>query len=190
MREQVEGRLRALVADSLGVREDELERDVSLRDDLAVDSLDMVELAVAIEEAWGVTIPDRLLATVRTYGELAAATIDLVRRRRRLAPAAARLLDAVPVRARITGRDGRGAALDRTEMLTPYVIQALGEDTLRAGPGAQLHLTLPATCDDGALHRVRERFSWLGERAIEVRVARAAHAPRGALGGLLDAAQA
>ena len=67
MSEHVEQRLRALVADRLGVGEHELERHVSLRDDLAVDSLDLVEVAVAIEEAWDVTLPDRLLAQVRRH---------------------------------------------------------------------------------------------------------------------------
>ena len=174
MAEHVERRLRALVAERLGVNEHELEAHASLRDDLAVDSLDLVEVAVAIEEAWDVTLPDRLLAQVRTYGELAAATIDLVLRRRRKAPRHARPLDAVSVRARIMPPIGSAKApLERNEMLTPYTIESIGEDTLRAGPGSQLQLTLPAHCDDAAVHKIRDRFAWLGERQIEVRVSRA-----------------
>jgi acyl carrier protein len=174
MGEQVERQLRALVAERLGVREDDLERDVSLRDDLAVDSLDLVEVAVAIEETWDVTMPDRLLAQIRTYGELTAATIDLVVRRRGRVSRPTRGLEAMSVRARITPRPGsRHGSLERTELLTPYAIQSIGEDSLRAGPGSELHLTLPPTCDDAAVHRVSERFAWLGARQIEVRVARA-----------------
>ncbi|HWP67479.1 MAG TPA: acyl carrier protein [Candidatus Limnocylindria bacterium] len=174
MGEQVERRLRALVAERLGIGEHELERNVSLRDDLAVDSLDLVELAVAIEEAWDVTLPDRLLAQVRTYGELAAATIDRVLQRRRRAPRPGRPLEAMSVRARIVPAAGSSRApLERTEMLTPYTIESIGEDTLRAGPGAQLQLTLPVHCDDAAMHKVRDRFAWLAERRIEVRVSRA-----------------
>ena len=174
MAEHVERRLRALVAERLGVGEDELERHVSLRDDLAVDSLDLLEVAVAIEDAWDVTLPDRLLAQVRTYGELAAATIDLVLRRGRRAAREQRPLEAVSVRARILPAAGsRRAPLERTELLTPYMIESIGEDTLRAGPGAQLQLTLPAHCDDAAVHKVRDRFAWLGERHIDVRVSRA-----------------
>jgi acyl carrier protein len=173
MPEHVERRLRALVAERLGVGEHEFERHVSLRDDLAVDSLDLLEVAVAIEDAWDVTLPDRLLAQVRTYGELAAATIDLVLRRRRT-PRERRPLEAVSVRARIMPAAGSARSpLERTELLTPYMIEAIGEDTLRAGPGAQLQLTLPANSDDAALHKVRERFAWLGARQIEVRVGRA-----------------
>jgi len=191
MAEHVERRLRALVAEQLGVGEHELEANASLRDDLAVDSLDLVEVAVAIEEAWDVTLPDRLLAQVRTYGELASATIDLVLRRHRKTPRHARPLEAVSVRARILPPLGSTrAALERTEMLTPYTIESLGEDTLRAGPGAQLQLTLPAHCDDAAVHKVRDRFAWLGERQIEVRVARARVPAQLDVQGRLDALEA
>jgi acyl carrier protein len=188
MPELVERRLRTLVADQLGVSEHELERHVSLRDDLAVDSLDLVEVAVAIEDAWDVTLPDRLLGQVRTYGELAAATIDLVLRRRRLAPRSMRPLAAVSVRARITPPAGTArTALERADVLTPYAIESIGEETLRAGAGAQLTLTLPATCDDAALQQVRERFAWLIARKIDVRVGRTRVAPRLDVQAKLDA---
>jgi acyl carrier protein len=191
MAEHVERRLRALVAERLGVGEHELERNVSLRDDLAVDSLDLVEVAVAIEEAWDVTLPDRLLAQVRTYGELAAATIDLILRRRRQAPRHARPLEAMSVRARIVpALSSARAPLERNEMLTPYMIESIGEDTLRAGPGSQLQLTLPAHCDDAAVHKVRDRFAWLGERQIEVRVSRARVAAQLDVQARLDALEA
>ena len=191
MPEHVERRLRALVADRLGVGECELERHVSLRDDLAVDSLDLVDVATAIEDAWDITLPDRLLAQVRTYGELAQATIDQILRRRRLVPRHARPLDAVVVRARIVPPGGTARTpLERTESLTPYMIEAIGEDTLRAGPGAQLQLTLPVTCDDAAVHKVRERFAWLGARQIEVRVSRARVPARLDVQARLDALEA
>lgn len=191
MPEQVERRLRALVAERLGVGEHELERHVSLRDDLAVDSLDLLEVAVAIEDAWDVTLPDRLLAQVRTYGELAAATVDLVGRRGRRAAREQRPVEALSVRARILPAAGSPrAALERTELLTPYMIEAIGEDTLRAGPGAQLQLTLPATCDDAALHKVRDRFAWLTARQIGVRVGRARVPARLDVRGRLDALEA
>jgi len=191
MSDRVERRLRALVAEQLGVGEHELARHVSLRDDLAVDSLDLLEVAAAIEDAWDVTFPDRLLAQVRTYGELAAATIDLVLRRRAPAPRERRPLEAVAVRARILPAAGSARApLDRTELLTPYMIEAIGEDTLRAGPGALLQLTLPAGCGDAVLHKVRDRFAWLAARQIEVRVGRARVPARLDVQGRLDALEA
>ena len=58
-----------MVAEQLGVGVEEIAPDVSLPDDLAADSLDLVELALALEVRCGVTISDRRLETVRTYLE-------------------------------------------------------------------------------------------------------------------------
>ena len=49
MTELVEPRVRGLVAEHLGVDSDELSSDVSLVDELAVDSLDIVELALFVD---------------------------------------------------------------------------------------------------------------------------------------------
>jgi acyl carrier protein len=52
MDQSMEPRIRALVADHLGVEIDDLRADVSLVDDLAADSLDLVEIALAVEDAF------------------------------------------------------------------------------------------------------------------------------------------
>ena len=52
-------RVRRVVADALGVGLGELVREVSLRDDLAADSLDLVELALALEAKFGIRVPGR-----------------------------------------------------------------------------------------------------------------------------------
>src|SRR5262249_60461717 len=67
-----ERRLRRVVAENLGTSDDEITASISLADDLAVDSLDLLELALQIEETFDVSLPQRLLAAVRTYGDLAA----------------------------------------------------------------------------------------------------------------------
>src|SRR5215475_9077220 len=64
--------LRALVADCLAVDAAHLEPAVSLRDDLAADSLDFADIAVALEHDIGIVVPPSLLARVRTYGDLVA----------------------------------------------------------------------------------------------------------------------
>src|SRR5437867_11421569 len=74
-----EPRLRRLVAENLGVSLDDLTSDVSLTDDLATDSLDLVELALALEDEFGLTIPELTIAEVRTYGDLVAAIVPLAR---------------------------------------------------------------------------------------------------------------
>lgn len=74
MCEFVEPRLRRLVADHLGVGREELVSDVSLRDDLAADSIDLVELTMALERHFAIVVPELALRGVRTYGELVHAT--------------------------------------------------------------------------------------------------------------------
>jgi len=80
-----ESRVRRLVAENLGVSVDDLTPDVSLTDDLAADSLDLAELALAFEEEFGLTVLERTIAEVRTYGELVAATVQAARRSQPLA---------------------------------------------------------------------------------------------------------
>ena len=46
----VEERVRKIVVEQLGVKEDELKNDASFVDDLGADSLDTVELVMALEE--------------------------------------------------------------------------------------------------------------------------------------------
>ena len=79
--DSVEPTVRRLVADRLGVDADALGADVTLREDLAVDSLDLIELAVALETEFGITVPNRMLARVRTFGDVVGATDRLVRAR-------------------------------------------------------------------------------------------------------------
>jgi hypothetical protein len=57
-------------------------------------------------------------------------------------------------------------------LLTPYAAESLADDALRAGPGAHLELSLAPRTNDGTLVRVRNQFSRLGERGIEVEVRR------------------
>jgi acyl carrier protein len=73
----VEPRLRWLVAEQLGVGEEELVADTSLVDDLAADSLDLLELALAIEAEFGFDLSEDALDGVRTYADLAALVADL-----------------------------------------------------------------------------------------------------------------
>ena len=162
-------RLRRVVADALGVGLEELVRAVSLRDDLAADSLDLVELALALEAKFGITVPDRVLALVRSYGDLVEATVDLIRRRR----AAESRSTEQPARfvARVLLSEGRsGGILERGGWLTPYNVETIAEDALRAGRGARLEVTVAASTEDTGLARVRDDFACLGERGILVTV--------------------
>jgi len=148
-------RVEAIVAEQLGLRPEDVAPDVSLRDDLAADSIDMLELTAAIEDDLGLTVPERLLDEVRTVGELVSATLKLVRARR--AATEPGLLDEAPVRmrARITpAAERRRAVVSHGGLLTPYVLQQLLDAALYAGPGATVAVTLDAEASSAAVGRV------------------------------------
>src|SRR5437870_13850151 len=97
--ELVEPHVRCLVADHLGVGPEDLAPEVSLSDDLAADSLDLVELALVLEGEFGITVPEAVLEWVRTYGQLVGTVEALVRQREAAAVQAS--TDGTPVRVRV-----------------------------------------------------------------------------------------
>ncbi|MFH1779437.1 MAG: acyl carrier protein [Candidatus Omnitrophota bacterium] len=50
--------IKQVVSEQLGVKPDEVKPAASFRDDLGADSLDAVELIMALEEKFGIEIPD------------------------------------------------------------------------------------------------------------------------------------
>ena len=54
----VEQKVKSIVAEQLGVAIEEVKNESSFQDDLGADSLDTVELVMALEEAFGCEIPD------------------------------------------------------------------------------------------------------------------------------------
>jgi acyl carrier protein len=176
MTELVEPRVRALVAEHLGVDGEELSTDVSLLDDLAADSLDLVELSLAIENHFGVVVPESALDGVRTYGDLVELVYVQMRGRRD----AEQRLEARSSPAMVWARvvPARGVAhgdLQRAGILTPYVAETIAEDALRAGPGARLEVAVASSVSDAKLASLGEQFAWLGRRGIQVSIRRDHH---------------
>jgi acyl carrier protein len=66
----LEEQVRRVVADQLGVDAGELVADASIQDDLGADSLDVVELVMALEEAFDIEVPDAHVEEMRTMGEI------------------------------------------------------------------------------------------------------------------------
>ena len=62
----VEERVKNLVAEQLGVKDEEVTNDASFVDDLGADSLDTVELVMALEEEFGTEIPDEEAEKITT----------------------------------------------------------------------------------------------------------------------------
>ena len=54
----IEERVKKIVVEQLGVKEEEATNSASFVDDLGADSLDQVELVMAFEEAFGIEVPD------------------------------------------------------------------------------------------------------------------------------------
>lgn len=54
----IEARVKKIVVEQLGVKEEEITKDASFVDDLGADSLDTVELVMALEEEFETEIPD------------------------------------------------------------------------------------------------------------------------------------
>jgi acyl carrier protein len=59
-------KVKSIVVDQLGVGEDEIKSESRFVDDLGADSLDTVELVMALEEEFGIEIPDEAAENILT----------------------------------------------------------------------------------------------------------------------------
>ena len=66
--EGIFARIKAIVVDQLGIDDAEVVLDASFIDDLGADSLEIVELIMALEEEFGIAIPDEDVEKIRTVG--------------------------------------------------------------------------------------------------------------------------
>ena len=62
----IEQKVKNIIADQLGVGEDEIKPAASFIEDLGADSLDIVELVMAMEEEFEVEIPDEEAENIKT----------------------------------------------------------------------------------------------------------------------------
>jgi acyl carrier protein len=66
---KVEDRVKKIIAENLGVEEDEITPEAKFVDDLGADSLDTVELVMAFEEEFDIEIPDEDAEKILTVGK-------------------------------------------------------------------------------------------------------------------------
>jgi acyl carrier protein len=73
-RQEVEDRVRKVLAEQLARDVDEVTMEARFEEDLDADSLDLVEAVLALEEELGVNIPEEEMEGVKTVGQ----AVDLV----------------------------------------------------------------------------------------------------------------
>ncbi len=71
-------KLKVIIAEELGVDKDEINADSDLSDDLGADSLDAVELIMAIEEEFDIEIDDASATKIKTVQDIIDFLEDLV----------------------------------------------------------------------------------------------------------------
>ncbi|MGH3852399.1 MAG: acyl carrier protein [Pseudonocardiaceae bacterium] len=67
--EEILGGLATIVHEVAGIDRDEITPEKSFMDELDIDSLSMVEIAVQVEDYFGVKVPDDVLANLKTVGD-------------------------------------------------------------------------------------------------------------------------
>ncbi len=69
MDEELFGQVKEVIAEQLNVDPDEVHEDSSFVDDLGADSLDLVELVMALEDNFDMKIPDEDVEAIKTVGD-------------------------------------------------------------------------------------------------------------------------
>jgi acyl carrier protein len=65
-------RIREIILDYVEAEPEQITETTSLRNDIGASSFDLMNIAMAIEAEFGVTLPDSLLPKVKTVGDLVA----------------------------------------------------------------------------------------------------------------------
>ncbi|HLA67954.1 MAG TPA: acyl carrier protein [Acidimicrobiia bacterium] len=68
-RPEVEAKMTDLLVDELGIDRDKINMGARFEEDLEVDSLGVVELLMALEDTFGVSIPDEEAESIGTVGQ-------------------------------------------------------------------------------------------------------------------------
>lgn len=68
MSDDVFERVKKVTVEKLSVKEEEVVLEASFTDDLGADSLDVVELVMALEDEFGIEIPDDEVNSIKTVG--------------------------------------------------------------------------------------------------------------------------
>jgi acyl carrier protein len=67
--DEIFDKVKDVIVDQLNVEEDDVTEDAAFVDDLGADSLDIVELVMALEEQFGISIPDEQAEKIKSVGD-------------------------------------------------------------------------------------------------------------------------
>ena len=65
-------KIRKLLAKQINISEDEIKMESDIINDLGADSLDVVEMLMAVETEFNVTVPDEIAMEMKTIGDVVA----------------------------------------------------------------------------------------------------------------------
>lgn len=79
---EISTKVKSIICEQLGVSEDEVKMESKFIDDLGADSLDIVELVMAFEEAFETEIPDEEAEQIKTVGDAIQYVHNFVEKRK------------------------------------------------------------------------------------------------------------
>ncbi len=68
----IENKVREIIVDQLGVESEKVTSDAKFIEDLGADSLDIVELVMAFEDAFGIEVPDEDAEKLQSVSDVVA----------------------------------------------------------------------------------------------------------------------
>ena len=74
--------LKEIIMEKLNVAEDQIKPEARFQEDLGADSLDVVELVMAIEEKFDIEVPDEDAEKIRTVGDAQEYIIEAINKKK------------------------------------------------------------------------------------------------------------
>ena len=164
--ERFEPTVRAIASRVFGVDASLLHANASIAHDVAVDVTTLTRLAIELERALDVRLPDAVIDRIDTYGDLVEAVVQAWLGR-----------DAGPgpepfmLRAMVVPRVGaRRGIVARCMPSTRYALETIADDARRAGAAACLKITVPADASPAAVRWVERALAALLPPSAALRI--------------------